>query len=113
MNGFQHIFSLWLTALFALLFSAVATFAGEDYPNGFPNDPTFFPIGVWLQSPERAASYKAIGINTFVGLWKGPTENQLATLAKYGMMAVAGQNDVGLHSINRGIIKGWLHRRRT
>ena len=109
MNRFQRICSLWLAALFALVFSAAATSAREDYPNGFPSDTSFFPIGVWLQSPERAPAYKAIGINTFVGLWKGPTENQLATLAKYDMFVVASQNDVGLHSTNRGIIKGWLH----
>lgn len=92
-----------------LIFRTAPTFAGEDYSNRFPNDPSFFPIGVWLQSPARAPAYKAIGINTFVGLWKGPTEDQLAALAKYDMFVIARQNDVGLHSINRGIIKGWLH----
>ena len=62
-----------------------------------------------MQSPARAPAYKAIGINTFVGLWKGPTEDQLAALTKYDMFVVASQNDVGLHSVNREIIKGWLH----
>ena len=103
-NTFRYVFSIWL-----LLFSAAAASAGEDYPNGFPNDASFFPIGVWLQSPARAPAYKAIGINTFVGLWKGPTEDQLATLTKYDMFVVASQNNVALHSINRGVIKGWLH----
>ena len=82
--------------------------AEQSYPNGFPTGPSFFPIGVWLQSPEHAPAYKAIGINTFVGLWKGPTEDQLAALAKNDMFVVASQNDVGLHSTYRGIIKGWL-----
>ncbi len=91
-----------------LLLSAAATLARADYPNGFPSDPGFFPIGVWLQSPARALAYKAIGINTFVGLWKGPTEGQLAVLAKFNMFVVAGQNEVGMHSVNRGIIKAWL-----
>jgi hypothetical protein len=94
---------------FALLFSIATTSASEDYSNGFPNDPNFFPIGVWMQSPARAFAYKAIGINTFVGLWKGPNEGQLAALAQFEMSVVASQNDVGLRSINRGIIKGWLH----
>ena len=109
MNMLRHFFSIWLTAFSVLLVSTAVSAAREDYPNGFPSDPGFFPIGVWLQSPARAPAYKAIGINTFVGLWNGPTEDQLAALTKYEMFVVAPQNDVGLHSANRGIIKGWLH----
>jgi len=109
MNMLRQFFSLWLPAFSVLLFSTALSAAREDHPNGFPSDPSFFPIGVWLQSPARAPAYKAIGINTFVGLWNGPTENQLAALAKYEIFVVARQNDVGLHSANRGIIRGWLH----
>lgn len=83
--------------------------ARENYPNGFPGNADFFPIGVWLQSPARAPAYKAIGVNTYVNLWHGPTERQLADLAKYGIFAIASQNDVALHSPNRAIIKAWLH----
>jgi hypothetical protein len=82
--------------------------AGELQVNGFPTDAEFFPIGVWAQSPARAASYKAIGINTFVGLVEGPTEEQLAALAQQDMFAVAAQNDVGLKSLNRHVIKAWM-----
>jgi len=82
--------------------------AGESHVNGFPADADFFPIGVWLQSPTRAANYKAIGINTFVGLYEGPTEAQLAALARQGMFAVAGQNDIGLKSLNQHVIKAWM-----
>src|SRR5690606_13894217 len=32
-----------------------------------------FPIGVWLQAPRNASKYREIGINLYVGLWKGPT----------------------------------------
>src|SRR5262249_37376157 len=49
--------------------------------HGPPSDPSFFPIAVWLQSPDRAKDYAAIGINTYVGLYKGPTEDMLTTLA--------------------------------
>jgi hypothetical protein len=38
------------------------------------SDPNFFPLAVWLQSPNNAAKYKAAGINTYVGLWRGPTD---------------------------------------
>jgi hypothetical protein len=79
------------------------------YANGFPQDPSFFPIGVWLQSPSRAPAYKAMGINTFVGLWEGPTEEQLSALAGSGMYAVAAQNEVGLTSPHRNVIRAWMH----
>jgi hypothetical protein len=91
------------------LLAGTGAVAGQNYPNGIPGDADFFPIGVWLQSPARAPAYKAIGINTYVGLWDGPTERQLADLAKYGMFVIASQNDVALHSPNRAIIKAWLH----
>jgi hypothetical protein len=92
-----------------LLLASGSASAGGPYLSGFPTDNGFFPIGVWLQSPMRAAAYKAIGINTFVGLYQGPTEDQLAQLTKYGMFAVAEQNDVGLNSMNRQVIKAWMH----
>ncbi|SPP97682.1 hypothetical protein [Bradyrhizobium vignae] len=91
-----------------LLFVGAPVSGGELQVNGFPTDANFFPIGVWLQSPTRAASYKAIGINTFVGLYEGPTEEQLAALARQHMFAIAGQNDVALKSVNRHVIKAWM-----
>jgi len=91
------------------LLCSVTVTSACDCPNGFPKDPSFFPISVWMQSPLHAPQYKHIGINTFIGLWGGPTERQLATLKKYGMFAVVAQTEVGLHSINRDVIKGWLH----
>lgn len=88
---------------------AVASLPHKAFPNGFPDDPTFFPIGVWLQSPSRGPAYKEIGINTFVGLWDGPTEEQLSELTKHGLFAIADQNDVALASPHRAIIRAWLH----
>ena len=70
--------------------------------------PGFFPIAVWLQSPSNAARYKELGINTYLGLWKGPTEEQLAELAQAGMSAITEQNEIGLKSANRGVITGWM-----
>ncbi|MGA7325362.1 MAG: hypothetical protein WBX25_12960 [Rhodomicrobium sp.] len=83
-------------------------FAASPFLNGFPAAEDFFPIGVWLQSPARAPVYKSIGINTFVGLWQGPTEEQLKALAQQGMFAVAMQNEVGLKSPFNHVIKGWI-----
>ena len=50
------------------------------WKNGPPADAGFFPISVWLQDPGKAQKYKAAGFNTYVGLWMGPTEQQLAEL---------------------------------
>src|SRR6185312_9458089 len=82
----------------------------NGFPNGFPEDADFFPIGVWAQSPSRAASYKSIGINTFVGLYGGPTEAQLAQLANENMFAVAEQNDIGLKSPHVNVIRAWMQK---
>ena len=72
---------LWLVALATIAGGAAAA---ADPPaareKNFLADPDVFPIAVWLQSPANAADYKAIGINIYVGLWRGPTEEQLADL---------------------------------
>ena len=63
-------------ALFAFTWCPVDARAGDaTTPLA---DPQFFPIAVWLQDPSNAAKYRDIGINVYVGLWKGPTEAQLA-----------------------------------
>jgi hypothetical protein len=103
---------IWTAALAALAAAIVPVPAGAGptaYPNGFPSDPSFFPIGIWLQAPSRAAAYRAMGINTFIGLWKGPTEAQLAELSRNGLFAVAAQNEVGLTSPRRDVIRAWMH----
>jgi hypothetical protein len=100
---------LVLAFLSAATLTSLADERADELPvNGFPKDADFFPIGVWLQSPSRAAKYKAIGINTFVGLYHGPTEAQLAALAQQNMFAITGQNDVGLKSLHGYVIKAWM-----
>lgn len=91
-----------------LLLVGHAVSAGELPVNGFPADTDFFPIGVWAQSTDLAANYKAIGVNTFVALPDGPTEAQLATLAQQNMFAVTRQTDLGLKSANRQVIRAWM-----
>ena len=56
----------------------------------------FFPIAVWLQSPAKARQYRDAGINVFVGLWRGPTEEQLQQLKDAGMRVICSQNQAGL-----------------
>ena len=59
-----------------------------EWSNGPSPDADYFPIGVWLQDPANAARYRAAGINLYVGLWQGPTEEQLAALAAAGMRVI-------------------------
>ena len=70
----------------------------SQWKQGPPTDPNFFPIAVWLQSPRNSAKYKDIGINTYVGLWKGPTEAQLLELKKAGMKVIELANDEAVMS---------------
>ena len=67
-----------------------------------------FPIGVWLQAPKNAARYQRAGINFYMGLWKGPTEAQLADLKRAGMPVICDQNEVGLKHRDDPLLIGWL-----
>ena len=78
------------------------------WTNGPSTDRNVFPIAVWLQQPSNAPRFQAVGINLFVGLWEGPTEAQLASLATAQMPTLCDQNPVGLTSTNRGLIDAWL-----
>lgn len=73
------------------------------------NDPNFFPLAVWLQNPSNAPRYKAAGINTYVGLWRGPTDEQLATLKSHGMYVICSQNTAGLAHKDDPTIIAWMH----
>ncbi len=79
------------------------------WANGPPSDPNYFPIAVWLQHPRNARRYRAAGINLYVGLWKGPTEEQLDGLREAGMPVICAQNAVGIAHKDDPIIVGWMH----
>ncbi len=85
----------------------VAVGAGDD--KGPLADPSFFPIAVWLQDPANASKYKDIGINVYVGLWRGPTEKQLAELRKHDLRVICRQNAVGLQHKDDPTILAWMH----
>lgn len=76
---------------------------------GPPKDPSFFPIAVWLQQPRNAPRFRQAGINLYVGLWQGPTEEQLSTLREVKMPVICEQNAVGLRHLEDPIIVGWMH----
>lgn len=79
------------------------------WTNGPSPEPDYFPIAVWLQQPRNADAFRAIGINTFVGLWEGPTEDQLGQLAERGMPVLCSQNSTGLDGADNSVIRAWTH----
>ncbi|MBM3882610.1 MAG: hypothetical protein FJ387_23295 [Verrucomicrobia bacterium] len=81
----------------------------QAWKNGPGTAPDFFPIAVWLQPPAKAAAYRRAGFNTYVGLWRGPTEEQLATLKASGMRVICAQNEVGRRHLDDPTIVGWMH----
>lgn len=76
--------------------------------NIFEN-PAFFPLAVWVQQPKNAERFKAAGINLYVGLWRGPTTEQLDTLARAGMHVICSQNALGLENKSNPVIAAWMH----
>jgi len=80
-----------------------------QWENGPSRDADFFPIAVWLQNPAKARRYRDAGFNTYVGLWNGPTEKQLAELKQAGMKVICHQNEVGLKHVDDPTIIGWMH----
>jgi hypothetical protein len=102
---------------FLILLSVINAGLGADAPanpyaqweNGPPHGSDFFPIAVWLQNPRNAVRYKQAGINTYVALWRGPTDEQLAELKKAGMKVICHQNKTALKHIDDPTIIGWMH----
>lgn len=92
--------------------SAADSSAGSDYarwPNGPGKDASFFPIAVWLQAPRNAPKYQAIGVNLYIGLWKGPTADQIAELKRHGMPVICDQNEYARGHLDEKTIVGWMH----
>lgn len=101
-------FSIALTSLL-LLGSVASAQDAKRFSRGMSDDPSYFPLAVWLQAPGNAQRYKDIGINLYIGLWNGPTEKQLAELEKAGMPVICDQNAVGLKHLSNKTIVGWMH----
>ncbi len=89
---------------------------GPSYYSKWANGPStsadYFPIAVWLQSPNsttNAQTYKNIGVNLHIGLWQGPTESQLSALVALPSKTFCALNSVGFNSLNNNVIEAWLH----
>lgn len=79
------------------------------WQNGPSQAADYFPIAVWLQDPRNAPKYQKLGINLYVGLWAGPTEQQIADLKKHGMPVICEQNAYALAHLDEKTIVGWMH----
>lgn len=79
------------------------------WSRGPSTSPDFFPIAVWLQSPSRAADYEAIGVNTFVGLWDGPTAEAMDAFEGAGLATFASQEAEWQSLLARAPLKAWTH----
>ena len=107
-----------VTTAALLLMAAIAAGADEAKPQAsspyaqwkyWPaKDASYFPIAVWTQEPADAPTYQKAGINLYIGLWQGPTEDQLAELTKCGMPVICNQNAVSLAHKDDPIIVGRL-----
>jgi hypothetical protein len=95
-----------MIARFVLIaaFSASLCFSAEK----LKRDETFFPLAVWLQSPRNAERFKAAGINTYVGLWRGPTEEQFTQLKAAGLKLICHQNKFALAHKDDPSIIAWM-----
>jgi hypothetical protein len=96
----------------AALVGPAVTRAGAEtrvFPNGLPTDRSFFPIGVWMQQPQNAAAFKAMGVNTFVGLWQPPTAERLALLQAHGLHVIVEQGPEALALKASPVIRAWMH----
>ena len=106
---------MWVFNLAGCLLAAPGAWAQTNdtantcWTNAPWSDPDFFPLAVWLQAPANAQRYRQAGINTYVALWKGPTEEQLARLKATGMYVICEQNGISRRHLGDTNIIGWMH----
>ena len=101
--------ALWLCGWVATARADEPTAAATETAKSVLADPDFFPLAVWVQNPNNAARYKAAGINLYVGLWRGPTDEHLAKLKEHGMHVICSQNRTGLDHKDDPTIVAWMH----
>jgi hypothetical protein len=101
----------WRLLLLALSLAAGSSVLAAEgrFPRGLPRRPDFFPLAVWLQAPSNALRYRALGINIYLGLWRGPSEDQLRQLDEAGMLLIAAPTPRALQFKGRPTIVAWMH----
>jgi len=101
-----------MLAIAASATPATASSPYDAWSNGPDPSPDYFPIGVWAQRETDAVTWAAAGVNLYVGLWQGPTTQQLDALRAAGVQTIAAQNSVALFytqklSDGRPVVVGW------
>jgi hypothetical protein len=94
-----------MCARFVLLLIVSATVLGAEK---LKREENFFPLAVWVQNPNNAERFKAAGINTYVGLWRGPTEEQFNQLKAAGLKVICHQNSFALARKDDPMIIAWM-----
>ncbi|NLX57831.1 MAG: hypothetical protein GXY74_01940 [Phycisphaerae bacterium] len=101
----------WLCGALALVSRAAepvqVAYPKLDFKDGAWADPHFFPISVWMQPVSSARKYKDAGVNIYMNLWKGPTEEHLAALREVGMAVMVELNDAAVRHKDDPQIVGW------
>jgi hypothetical protein len=77
------------------------------WSHGPPANPNFFPIAVWLQSASASPAYRAIGINTYIGLSQDTTNAELAALRDAGMQTICDPDQDWMSHLTDPTIDGW------
>jgi hypothetical protein len=82
-----------------------------SYPAGLPNDPGFFPLGVWLEtvvSEEVVAEDVSAGLNLYVGL-AHEDESDLDAIESSGMhLLVQADEWTGDPRADHAAVDGWV-----
>jgi hypothetical protein len=98
-----------LRLLCAVAILQIAITANASPPANILQSTNSIPIAVWLQDPHNAERFKAAGINLYVGLWKGPSDEQLSMLEHAGIPVICSQNSRALAHKDNPVIVGWMH----
>src|SRR4051812_26484137 len=101
---FLPLVTILAACAFPLPASAESANSSKSASSRWPADPGYFPLAVWVQSPANAKRYKELGINTYVALWRGPTDEALDALDQAGMLLVCQQNERSLKYKDRKTI---------
>jgi len=78
-----------------------------QWSDGPPSDPSYFPIAVWLQSASNAPAYRAIGINTYIGLSQDTINSELAELKAAGIQTICDQDMDWMSHLTDPTVDGW------
>jgi hypothetical protein len=71
-------------------------------------DPAHFPLSVWMQNPDNAARFAAVGIESFTGLWMGPTDAQVEALGAARASAFCEQAAAWREHLDDRAITAWM-----